>query len=305
MPNLKLAIPEEFYQEEVRDGYLVTTKLKKIWAVELDLLHELLRVCEKHDIKVFAFAGTLLGAIRHKGFIPWDDDIDVCMDRENYDKLLEIADEFRNPYFLQTALNDREYFFGYARLRNSSTTGLIIGNESPCYNNGIYIDVFVLDGYTYNECKLRKQIDKRNFLQRIAAQYYWEPYHGNGRKKAAHYIAKKIARALWDYENIKKAYDNNLSRYTVETDRLTLMTHRQDFLCKYWCKKEDLQAVEWVPFEMIDIPIPVNYEEMLRNMYGNYMAFPPVEKRGIWHGGILEFEPDVPYREYMKKYFAD
>ncbi|ORU01420.1 phosphorylcholine transferase [Anaerovibrio sp. JC8] len=303
MPKLKLMIPKEFYKEEIRDEYLVSTKLKKVWAVELDLLHELLQVCKRHNIKFFAFAGTLLGAIRHKGFIPWDDDMDICMDRENYKKLLHVADEFQEPYFLQTALSDREFFFGYARLRNSESTGLIIGNESPEYNNGIYIDIFVLDGYIEDEKKLHRQLKKRKWLQRFASHYYWEPYHSKGRKIIAHWLLKKMARVLWSYEELIEKFDRNLSKYTHDTDRLALMTHTYDFICKYWCNKADLLAIKWVPFEMLEIPIPANYDSMLKNMYGDYMVFPPVEKRGIWHGGILEFAPDIPYREYMKKFF--
>ena len=136
-------------------------KTKKIWAVELDLMNELLRVCNKYDIKIFAFGGTLLGAVRHHGFIPWDDDMDFCMDRANYNELLKHCDEFKHPYFLQFAQSDEKYFFGYARLRNSNTTGIIEWNRSPDYNNGIYIDIFVLDGYLEDEKKVKKQIKKR------------------------------------------------------------------------------------------------------------------------------------------------
>ena len=80
---INLQLDDSFYKEEIRDGYTVTTKQKKIWAVEMDLLDQLLKVCKKHDIKVIIYAGTLLGAIRHKGFIPWDDDIDVALTRQN------------------------------------------------------------------------------------------------------------------------------------------------------------------------------------------------------------------------------
>ena len=95
---INLQLDDSFYKEEIRDGYTVTTKQKKIWAVEMDLLDQLLKVCKKHDIKVIIYAGTLLGAIRHKGFIPWDDDIDVALTRPEYEKLLKVApEEFKAP----------------------------------------------------------------------------------------------------------------------------------------------------------------------------------------------------------------
>lgn len=82
---------DDFLKEENRDGYIVSPLMKKVWSVELDLLSELDRVCKKYDIKYYAAFGTLLGAVRNKGFIPWDDDIDVCMLRDDYARLKEVA----------------------------------------------------------------------------------------------------------------------------------------------------------------------------------------------------------------------
>ena len=107
MIELNINIPDSFLDEEERCGYIVSKQMKEVWAVELDLLAELLRVCKKHGIKVFASGGTMLGAIRHKGFIPWDDDIDMMMFRSDYDKLCAIAaEEFVEPYFFQTEYTD-------------------------------------------------------------------------------------------------------------------------------------------------------------------------------------------------------
>ena len=126
-------------EAEVRDEYYVSEKQKKIWNVQLELLQKLKEVCLKYDIKFFLIWGTLLGSIRHKGFIPWDDDMDVALARSEYERLCLIArEEFKDPFFLQTAETDQEYFIGYARLRMSSTTGIIKENYSRNYNNGIY-----------------------------------------------------------------------------------------------------------------------------------------------------------------------
>ena len=153
MVDLKFPPPKDFLNEENRDGYVVSAEMKSVWAVELDLAQELLRVCRKHNLKIFADFGTLLGAVRHKGFIPWDDDMDFSMFREDYEKLCSIApDEFKQPYFFQYSNSGKEFVNGHAKLRNSLTTG-IVKNElgrNLGYNQGIFIDIFPLDNVSNN-----------------------------------------------------------------------------------------------------------------------------------------------------------
>ena len=101
---IRTRLPENFLNEEVRCGYTIDAKHKRIWAVELDLLSEFQRICKAYQIKYFAFAGTMLGAVRHKGYIPWDDDLDVALTRTEFNIFCKVAqDELRFPYFLQTA----------------------------------------------------------------------------------------------------------------------------------------------------------------------------------------------------------
>lgn len=292
-----------FLETEVRCGTKVDKRLKKIWEKELDLLQELLRVCKKYDIKVCAYAGTLLGAVRHKGFIPWDDDMDMCLERKEFNRLLEIAPyEFKEPYFLQTAKSDTKYFCGYARLRNSNTTGIIKWNNSKDYNNGIYIDIFVLDGMPDNNLRLKLLLLKRKVIEIFLKSYYYECFT-KGRKEKIRKILKKFIPKIFSYEDLVDKYEHVISSYNDKTSKRTLMTHSDEMIQRYWCYKEDLTNPVEMPFEYMYIPVPLNADMILTNTYGNYMDYPPIEKRIYnYHENIVIFDPDISYKEYFDRY---
>ena len=124
MVKLNFDMPENFFEPEVRSGYQVPSESKKLWAVELDLLNEFKRVCKEYGIRYYAVGGTLIGAARHNGFIPWDDDIDVAMMWDDFKKFMEIAPyEFKYPYFFQSYKTDDMTEVSHARIRNSMSTG--------------------------------------------------------------------------------------------------------------------------------------------------------------------------------------
>ena len=118
-------LPENFWNEEIRDEYLVSAEMKKVWAIEMDLYREVTRVLNKFNLRYFTDGGTTLGGVRHKGFIPWDDDLDICVPREDYEKLHQLASEFKSPYFLQSTVTDPEYGYSFMRLRNSNTSVVV------------------------------------------------------------------------------------------------------------------------------------------------------------------------------------
>ena len=297
---IKLKLPEHFLEEEVRCGYTVTTKLKKIWAVELDLLNELLRVCKKHNIKLIVFGGTLLGAVRHKGFIPWDDDLDVALSREDFDHLCAIAPtEFQHPYFFQTALSDRRYFFSYARLRNSETTAIVSGNDAPDYNNGIYIDVYVLEGYTDSMIKWGIQRLLQKIMVKCLTLYYQSRRRNNSLKELVMRLPRPFVR-MFKYERLFATYLKVLGMFTKSSSRIGLRDEMSQQAERYWIYKNEIDDLIEMPFENLEVPAPRPFDDILRRVYGEYREFPPVEKRGIWHEGQITFNPDVPYREYFK-----
>lgn len=283
---IRIELPEGFLDEEVRCGYVVTRKLKQIWAVELDLYKEFERICRKYDIDFSICWGSVLGAVRHGGFIPWDDDLDVIVDRKGFKKLLKVPrSEYGGNYFLQTALSEENHYQHQARLRNSLTTAHIRGS-SPCVNNGIFLDIYVLDGVAPN----RFWLSVHAVLKHIALlplKSYWA--HGN-------LLARLVPFRVWWW-----IYCRVVSMFTPFVDKIgPADSFKPEDHLEYWISKKDFADCEDVPYEFTTVRSFRNRIPFLKRRYGNYMEFPPLEERGKWHEGVIHFEPEVPYEDYFK-----
>lgn len=309
---IKIDLPENFLDEEIRCDYTVSSKTKASWAVMIDLYVELKRVCDKYNLKMMADSGTTLGAARHKGFIPWDDDMDVMMPREDYEKLCKIApSEFKHPYFWQDHNTDCGYNILHAQLRNSETTG-ILDFEFDYYkditaNQGIFIDIFVFDNVPDN-------LDERNnFLDEVIEQHgklfktnCW--IHGANASKGIKKIIKEplvdIANLVSKMNNYKIAlYDvaaNNLKKYdNTETECWSnLCVMATPYKVRGVKKKEWYKDKTSLPFEFITIDVPVGYENYLSHVYGDWKKF---VKGTSAHGNVI-LEPYIPYKEYLKEH---
>ena len=307
MVPLKLDIPGNFYEEEKRCGYTITSEMKKVWAVELDLLNELLRVCRKYNIKIFASGGTLLGAIRHKGMIPWDDDIDMMMFRGDYERLCEIAnDEFRQPYFFQTEYTDPGSLRGHAQLRNSLTTAILVEEkEKARFNQGIFIDIFPLDAVIENDTLFKQQYKKAELYKRMAWKFSrlsTRCLKGNciglkgTVKKMIFPISNRIIRKLKLEEKAFEKFEKICQKYNeINTEKVSTLTfqfaNKQHF--KY---RKDFDEILYVPFEFLKIPIGKNYDHALHQRNGDYMK---IIKNGNCHGTVI-FDTDKSYTQYIR-----
>lgn len=299
---IQLKIDESFYEPEIRSGYFVSAEMKKIWAVELDLLAKFIDVCERYGLCYFADGGTLLGAVRHKGFIPWDDDVDVMMPRKDYNKLFEIASqEFQYPYFFQNTLTENGFFRTHAQLRNSSTTGFIEIDSKKDINRGIFLDIFPLDGVPDSRVKqwmLKKRIETE---KKILAYEYDRDYEQLPLKGKINY---KLVHAFFKVISFKKFFNRfnqkTLAKYSQKPTRLVgdlSLKWRENV---HW-KAEWFDGYVLLQFEKLQIRVPLFYKEVLAHQYGDFMRLPADVKaaNGRSHGNVT-FDPEVPYTEYVK-----
>ena len=299
MLPIKLELPEHFLDEEVRSGYTVTEKMKKVWAVELDLLCKLDEVCRQMGLNYYLDSGSLLGAIREKGFIPWDDDIDVVMLRDDYEQLVNNGQRyFEEPYFLQTAYSDPRYYNCHANLRNSKTTGILPhqGKKSPI-NQGIFIDIFVLDGIPENRKTAIKEIKKQNRYRTMIRSMTSKFDSSKIIKSTVKAALGSLCRIL--YHSPEKVY--SLSRTEAMkwedskyVDKLWWRSNpkRIHYLEKKWFSQPQMVQFEWLQF-----PVPANYDDILTEYYG--MDYNKPQHAPNAHGTVI-FNAEISYLDFIK-----
>lgn len=293
-----------FLEEEVRCGYRVSTEMKRVWAIELDLAKKLKEVCEKYRLRFFMQAGTLLGAVRHQGFIPWDDDMDFVMPREDFEILERIAPkEFTEPYFLQTLDNSEEIFNnGRAVLRNSKTTGL--QNRRDLFkkgHHGIGIDINILDN-VYNCPQRRKRYWERadRILKIITLKCYGSnvnkfdgsPIVSNDRTEYyTNFFDKKML--CGKLRDIAASCTDSDSKYL---NVITQVSYRHHL---YY--REDFNNCIQLQFEDMELPAPIGYERVLKTDFGaEYMSLPPDNYRTPHHYPVVR--TNISYKVYMKHF---
>lgn len=260
----------------------ITDHLRKVQLLELVIAKELKRICEKYSIKYFLLWGSLLGAVRHEGFIPWDDDMDFGMLREDYEKFIEACRNDLDPrFFLQTWDTDPEYPMHYAKLRLQGTHFVEKFSEKVSMNNGIFIDIIPFDNVPDGIIQ-RKIQGLRYFL---CIRLLWIKM-GMGESMKAESLVKKIKYVsfllfskFFSGKGIKNYFNKILIKYNDKPTKEIVGTASGRNYCKLVFPCGWAEKLENIRFETIEMPAFKTRHEFLSFMYGDYMTPPPLEER--------------------------
>ena len=267
--------------------------LHHLQRVERMIFKDFIDTCEKYNLRYFGIGGTGIGALRHKGFIPWDDDIDVFMPRPDYDRFLALAaHSMPEGYEVLSPYATKDYPMYFAKMCNARTT-LLENERIPCVF-GLYIDIFPLDGACddVETCYREKRRFKRlmNKLEAVSTHNSFGEYVGllTKRREWGRFAVKTVAFCcrswlrrwlLKQMDGIAYGHDYALSSRVVTYSGAY---QRQEIYPKAW-----LETPQMFVFEGLMVNLPHDYDAYLRHFFGDYMTLPPVEQRASHHQKVF------------------
>lgn len=273
---------------------MMREQLRELQKLQLRIAVEVKRICDKYDINYFLDAGSMLGAVRHKGFIPWDDDMDIGFLRKDYDKFIGVAaEELGEEFYLLTWDGNIEYPQPFAKvcLKNTIYQEKIAG-KAKSSENGIFVDLFPYDNISDNmimrRCNgmIRKII---SHMMMIKSGYrVWE---GQSFIKMLKFSPLILCSRIFSRNCLKRLFNNMAYMYQdAETQEVGI---EEGGIPLYWhYYKKNLNEFVEMEFEEQIFKIPRDYHILLTTIYGDYMELPPEEKRWIGHDvEIIDFGP--------------
>lgn len=265
--------------------------LDKIHKIQLNMALEVKRICQKNKINYFLVGGTLLGAVRHQGFIPWDDDLDIGMLRKDYNKFITCAkDELDKDYFLQTWESDKNYVLSFLKIRKNNTLFIERNSMHTECHKGIFIDIFPFDNVPNKKLSGLFQ-DKISYLLKrmLFAKAGFIVWEGDEKFKQVVYRIIKYVSIPFNQRKLIKLLDIIMNMYNeLDTELVTNMGgaygYKKESVKRLWL--EDLKEIK---FENEYFSGPKYSHEYLSHIYGDYMKLPPEDERYDRHK-IMEID---------------
>ena len=266
-------------------------ELRRLQLTQLEMLKVIDAVCKEKQIPYSLYAGTLLGAVRHQGFIPWDDDLDVCMSRADYNRFLEAWEACKpEGYILQNKENAPDFTQSFSKIRKLNTTYCMEADLNKQYHQGVFVDIFPLDRIP--EGMLARKMFR---LRCMLYQLYTREFVPEKSNSAVRFGSRLLLTITPRYlrGNIRKRLLAKITQYSddktlpviaIETVNTLRTLYPSDMLDRY----------VRLPFEDGEYQCFANWEENLRLKFGNYMQMPPEEERTWRHPPVcMDFEKEI------------
>lgn len=267
--------------------------LKHLQTVLMEIFKDFIEICEENEIEYFLHAGTNIGAVRHKGFIPWDDEIDVALLREDYEKLLKILDRENEKYYISNLKKrfevDDSVYTPKTLLCLKNTKLKQQECECTLYDFGIYIDINVLDEIPENKIKkflFIKTVYFVKFLIYLTNSIQCDEYTSKKNEFIGHRI--KFLFKHFNIPNISlKLFTKLIKKYQGKSE--IVCSPGEGVYIERTFHKSCFDEALTVQFEDTDVKMPIGYDEILKSFYGNYMEIPPLSERFNHHWKIIDF----------------
>lgn len=249
---------------------------------ELLILCDLHEYCVKYDIQYSLFGGTALGAVRHKGFIPWDDDIDIAMTREEYEKFCDLWK--KNPlngYFLENFFTEEHCEISHAKVKKNGTLLISEGKSEDGIHRGIWVDIFPLDKITKDNKDIVQKLARRLMIcTRGNAKDYTDSFS----KKCIKFILRRIPKTIKN--KILKDTVRQLNEFNTVSDNFNWVDLSAGYTMNLFFPQNLVDETIDIQFEGKTFKIYKEYDAMLKSKYGDYMKLPPIEERVCLHNPI-------------------
>lgn len=251
--------------------------LTPLHQVELRLMQTVINICDTEKIDYFLIGGSLLGAIRHHGFIPWDDDIDIGMRRSEYQRFIAVANRYLDPdqYFLQTGASDPDYGLSYMKLLDVNTYIEEKNNVNNAFK-GVFVDIFPFDKIPDDEALRRSQmmhfrLEDAAILLKLNYNFVKTPLRN--------LLTKRTPQQLAEVNGHKQDREGYMRLYEQSDSRTYKNLASQYDYDKEILSYQELTELKSAPFENLQVKIPRAYDQILTRMYGDYLQLPPTDQR--------------------------